>query len=404
MSKKLIVSLALLASSISFAQSQDNFDPLAVATTGTTPTGPIFQRVPAAILFDQGPVFTQTGTPNNLSILNTTGGANYCTLGFSAATGVARLADDFTVPAGQTWTVDRVVVFGYQTGGTAPSITSGTLRILSTSPGLSATPTVVFGDSTTNRVTPANVTLSGTVRVSSTTLTATNRLVQAIPLVMSPAVVLPAGTYWIDFDAAGSVASGPFFPPLSPVVTAPTANGNAFNGLGGSVYPAVVQNIANAANSCAPADVTPGPAHGIPFIVEGTSGTIGAPTITPVTPAGAVSFTLPATRSFVFNNAAGATASGTVSCAIAGAGFSVNPATVQTIPIGGSSTFVVSAAAAGTGTLSCVVQGIAQPVVYNLTAGAPVVLIPTPTLSLWSALALLMGLGLFGALTVRRFS
>lgn len=131
---------------------------------------------------------------------------------------------------------------------------------------------------------------------------------------------------------------------------------------------------------------------------------VGAPTITPVTPAGAVSFTLPANRSFVFNNAATATASGTVTCTISGAGFSVVPTTTQTIPIGGSTTFVVSATAPGTGTLSCVVQGVAQPIVYNLTAGAPVVLIPTPTLSLWSALALLMGLGLFGALTVRRFS
>ena len=106
----------------------------------------------------------------------------------------------------------------------------------------------------------------------------------------------------------------------------------------------------------------------------------------------------------MFNNAASATASGTVSCAIAGAGFSVNPATVQTIPVGGSSTFVVSATAAGTGTLTCTVQGVAQPIVYNLTAGAPVALVPTPTLNLWGALALLMGLGLFGALTVRRFS
>lgn len=131
---------------------------------------------------------------------------------------------------------------------------------------------------------------------------------------------------------------------------------------------------------------------------------VGAPSITPVTPAGAVSFTLPGTRSFVFNNAAGATASGTVTCTISGAGFSVTPITTQTVAPGASTTFTVSAAAAGTGTLSCVVQGIAQPVVYNLTAGAPVVLIPTPTLSLWSALALLMGLGLFGALTVRRFS
>ncbi len=131
---------------------------------------------------------------------------------------------------------------------------------------------------------------------------------------------------------------------------------------------------------------------------------VGAPSITPVTPAGAVSFTLPATRSFVFNNAVGATASGTVACTIAGAGFSVVPTTTQTIAAGASTTFTVSATAAGTGTLTCTIQGVAQPVVYNLTAGAPIVLIPTPTLSLWSTLALLMGLGLFGALTVRRFS
>ena len=131
---------------------------------------------------------------------------------------------------------------------------------------------------------------------------------------------------------------------------------------------------------------------------------VGAPTITPATAAGAVSFTLPATRPFVFNNAAAATAPGTVSCIIAGAGFSVVPTTTQTIAAGASATFTVSATAAGTGTLTCTIQGVAQPVVYNLTAGAPVVLIPTPTLSLWSTLALLMGLGLFGALTVRRFS
>ncbi len=131
---------------------------------------------------------------------------------------------------------------------------------------------------------------------------------------------------------------------------------------------------------------------------------VGAPNITPVIPAGAVSFTLPSTQSFVFNNAAAATSPGTVTCTVSGAGFTVSPTTTQTIAPGASTTFTVSAAAPGTGTLSCAIQGVAQPVVYNLTAGAPIVLVPTPTLGLWSALALLMGLGLFGALAVRRFS
>jgi hypothetical protein len=271
--KKITLAITVAAvSSFSQAQSLDTFDAAAPISTGITGVGPVFQRS-AAVLFDQGPLITQTGTPN-LSILNTTAAVNYCTLGFSAA-GTNRIADDFTVPAGQTWTVDRVTVFGYQTGATAITINAGTLRILSTSPGVNAAPTVVFGDTTTNRVTPANVTLAGTNRVTSTTLTATDRLIQAIPLAVSPAVVLQAGTYWIDFGAAGTNASGPFFPPLSPVVAAPTANGNAFNGTAGAVYPAVVQNIGNP--TCAAGATVPGPAHGVPFIVEGTLGTVQPP-------------------------------------------------------------------------------------------------------------------------------
>jgi hypothetical protein len=264
--------LALLALAIiSTAQAQtSSVESIAGAsfTSDVVAPGPVFQRNPAAILFDQGPIFTQTGTPNNLSILQTTAPVIYCTLGL-AGTGAFRLADDFTIPAGQTWSVDRVVVFGYQTGATAASINSGNLRILSTSPGASATPTVVSGDTTTNVVTPANVTLAGTVRVTDTTLTATNRLLQAIPLVISPAVSLTAGTYWIDYQAAGTVASGPFFPPLAPaILAAPAPTGNAFQlTTAGAAYVSVTQGLPNPDCNT----TTPGPAQGLPFIVEGTN-------------------------------------------------------------------------------------------------------------------------------------
>jgi hypothetical protein len=260
---------ALVSAGLSQAQLLDTYNPNAPVSSAPVAAGPLF-RLPTAILLDQGPLFTQAGTPN-LSILNTTAAVNYCVLGYSAA-GTNRLADDFTVPAGQTWTINSVTVFGYQTGATAVSINSGTLRILSTSPGVNAAPTVVFGDTTTNRVTPANVTLAGTNRVTSTTLTATDRLIQAIPLAVTPGLVLQPGTYWIDFGAAGTVASGPFFPPLSPAVTAPAANGNAFNGAAGAIYPAAVQNLGNP--TCAPGATLPGPAHGIPFIIDGTSAPI----------------------------------------------------------------------------------------------------------------------------------
>ena len=38
-----------------------------------------------------------------------------------SASNQTRLADDFTVPAGQWWTVNSVLVYGYQTGSTTAS-------------------------------------------------------------------------------------------------------------------------------------------------------------------------------------------------------------------------------------------------------------------------------------------
>ncbi len=73
--------------------------------------------------------------------------ATNTTLGFSGSvTGGFRIADDFVVPAGQTWTVSSVDIFAYQTtyaGATSP-ITAGTLQIWSGNP--SAGGTVLAGD------------------------------------------------------------------------------------------------------------------------------------------------------------------------------------------------------------------------------------------------------------------
>jgi hypothetical protein len=178
--------------------------------TNVVPTGPI-AAAPTAVLFDQGPLSNGVNGATPISILQNVAPFNYCSLG-GAGTGAFRLADDFVVPAGQTWTVDTITVFGYQTGATAASINNATLRILDGSP--AGTPATLFGDATTNRLGTAS--LSGTFRVASTTPTLTNRAIQAIPINVVPALVLPAGTYWIDFNAAGTVVSGPFFPPIVP--------------------------------------------------------------------------------------------------------------------------------------------------------------------------------------------
>ncbi len=394
---KLFLTSIVFASSAFASVPTDRFDPSEAINT-TLPSGAP-PRVPTAVLFDQGPLTNQTdGTPPTpVSALTTAAPFTYSTLGFSAA-GAQRTADDFVVPAGQTWTVDSVTVYAYQTGAAGVTLNGATLRLWNTTP--TAAGSTIFGDTTTNRFLSAS--LSGAFRVSDSSaanLAGRTRALQALRIAVSPAAVLPAGTYWIDWNTAGTAASGPFAPPVVPVSAAPTATGNAIQFDGTTWNPLKIGLAIDPA-----AGPLTGPQQGMPFIIEGTTGAIGAPTITPVTPAGAVSFTLPATGSFVFNNAVAATSSGTVACTIAGTGFTVVPTTTQTIAPGASTTFTVSAAAPGTGTLSCAIQGVATPVVYNLSAGAPAVLVPTPTLGLWSTLALLMALGLFGALAVRRFS
>jgi hypothetical protein len=403
--KKVSVSaLALALATVANAQLAEFVNPNEPAYT-VPGTGALYQRAPAAILFDQGPIFTQTGAPNNLSIMNNTATVGYCTLGF-AGTGAFRVADDFTVPAGQTWVVDKVTVFGYQTGATAPSINAGTLRLLSTSPAASTTPTVVFGDATTNVLTTP-VTLAGTARVTSTTLTNTQRLLQAIPLTISPAVTLAPGTYWIDFTAAGTVASGPFFPPLSPVITAPTATGNAIQQTtAGAAYVALNQAIADPANpTCAAGTTTVGPAQGVPFIVEG----VQAAAIVPVTPAGTINANTTAGQTTAsiplnFTNPAGG-AAGTVSCALTNAvNTTISPTTAVTIPSGTTGGFVVTGSGTPgstfSGTVTCTIPGSPN-VVYTINGVISAVTSIT-TLSNFGLIALALMLVGFGALVSRR--
>lgn len=387
--KKLLLSSILIATSFGvLAQSQETVaSQLPAASPLGTSIGTVW-RAPTAIIYSNGALQTAAtggGAAGNQPISALT--APDTAFGSTCVGATFRLADDFVVPAGGV-TLGKVTVFGYQTqaapgGSTVSTLTTGTLQIWNGAPNVAGS-TIVFGDTTTNRVTATS--FSTVWRAQATAPTNVQRPAMAAEF-GGLNVNLPAGTYYIDYGLAGSTASGPFCPPNNVVSAA--NNALQFN-VATSTWVAAADG-----GSLRPLD--------FPFILE-TPVVVGAPTITPVTAAGAVSFTLPATRAFVFNNAAAATASGTVACTIAGPGFSVVPTTTQTIAAGASATFTVSATAAGTGTLTCTIQGVAQPVVYNLTAGAPVVLIPTPTLSLWSTLALLMGLGLFGALTVRRFS
>lgn len=154
--------------------------------------------------------------------------------------------------------------------------------------------------------------------------------------------------------------------------------------------------------------------------VAGTAVTVaggGGTTIVAGTPAGAVTIpprTLPtasATATLSFT----ASAASSTTCAATGAGYSVAPSPL-TLPAATAASVTVTqnSSVAGTylGTVTCTNAAGATPAsfIYNFTHvvnAAPIVVvpvIPVPALNIWGALALLAGLGLFGAFAVRRFN
>jgi hypothetical protein len=129
-----------------------------------------------------------------------------------------RIADNFTLNTSAALTDIRV--YAYSTGAaSSQAFTTGNLQIWNGRPG-DAGSTVVFGDTTTNRVT--NSTFSNIYRTMSTTnanggtaiAPGTSRPVQEVTL--DAAVVLLAGTYWIDYQV--SPLAG-FTTAFSPFVT-----------------------------------------------------------------------------------------------------------------------------------------------------------------------------------------
>ncbi|HEY0426784.1 MAG TPA: VCBS repeat-containing protein [Pyrinomonadaceae bacterium] len=187
---------------------------------------------PAAIIYDNGGFATgatsksgvaapagsqwsEISTENGTNFSNTTLGIGCQTIGTTTGN---RCADDFVVPAGQTWTINNVIVFGYQTNSTTNPFIGANLRIWNGRPG-DAGSTIVFGDTTTNRI--GSVTDTSTYRVGNTlggaggvtaATTNTARKIWQIPITVSPGLALTSGVYWIDFSLDAG-ANGNFSPP-----------------------------------------------------------------------------------------------------------------------------------------------------------------------------------------------
>lgn len=161
----------------------------------------------------------------------------------TGTTGAYRFADDFTVSGTNGWRIDTIAVFAYQTGvsggGPAP-FTAVNLRIWSGRPGDPGS-TVVFGDTTTNRL--SSSTATNVLRVF-------NSVAQPAPVAPDSSRVLwqttanvgttlAPGTYWLDWQITSAAPSGEAFVPPVTVFGARSkvgANGRQFKTAGGGQW------------------------------------------------------------------------------------------------------------------------------------------------------------------------
>jgi hypothetical protein len=211
-----------------------------------------------SLLYDNGPFINSPGTgPNGTdqSILqNTTLGMNTLGAGIQFASG-NRMADDIVVD--ETWTVEAITVYGYQTGSpTTSSMTGGYVQIWDGDP--TAGGQVIWGDIVTNRM--ASTAWTNSYRLSEGT-PGTTRPIMSI-VMETPGLVLQPGTYWIDYTLAGSLASGPWAPPIT--INGQAVTGNAKQFLGSS---STWQDFLDTGTGT--------PAQGLPFLIEGTTASGG---------------------------------------------------------------------------------------------------------------------------------
>jgi hypothetical protein len=209
-----------------------------------------FQSPPASgVLLDSGPLITHTGGGAggaDGSQLQTALGMTLYGFGHQISANNS-VADDFTVPAGPGWTVTQMTFFGYQTGSTTTS-TINDVRVQLWNGPPNAGGSVIWGDLTTNRL--ASTTFSNIYRTLDTAPLDTNRpimkVVATVPTSLAP------GTYWVQWQMGGTLASGPWAPPIT--ILGQTTTGNALQDVAGTWQAAT--------------DVGP---QGFKFIIEGTS-------------------------------------------------------------------------------------------------------------------------------------
>ncbi len=184
---------------------------------GTPETG--VDGINEGTLYSNGPFYNVAGSPNVSFLQDASLGLNVFGFG-NAQSGGYRVADDWVVT--ENVIVDNIQFYGYQTGSTTTSTINGiTLAIWDGIPG-EASSTLVWGDQFEDVFGESE--FSGAYRQLESGPGDTTRPIM-ITTAITTGLELAPGTYWIDWDLAGSLASGPWAPPI--VITGEATTGNA---------------------------------------------------------------------------------------------------------------------------------------------------------------------------------
>lgn len=265
--QRLLLALAFLATATTVtAQSADRAPAYDGAPVLMQPNPSAPSAARGGVLFDQTDLVTSVGTGpagSDESALQTALTMTTFGAGHSLTAGVF-VADDFTVPAGETWTINGFNFYAYQTGGTVVCTMTGYYVQIWDGPPGSTGATVIAGDRTTNLFQGCDFANIYRVRDVDPPGTAVTRPIYQSAAAFTTPLELTEGTYWVDWAATGSLASGPWVPPIT--IVGQTTTGNARQELSGAW--ADLQDGGS---------LTP---QGLPFQVLGTSEGGGGGTVT----------------------------------------------------------------------------------------------------------------------------
>lgn len=225
-----------------------------------------FQPIVAQLVYKNGNIRTGSTSASGVaapsgffwSEMQAEGTVANTTLGFTtiynnALSSNFKLADDFTVPPGQSWAVSQVSVYAYQTGSAASPSPFDVMRveIWNGDPSVSGS-AVVFGDMTTNRLSSSvdSVTYrTANSLVPSTTTPGTTRRIWKLNADIS-GVTLTAGTYWLVWQLHATSDGSAFAPPCNvvgvrglPTWNAKQANGTTWVSITDAGTPATPPNV-----------------------------------------------------------------------------------------------------------------------------------------------------------------